>query len=181
MVRQTKDVCIYPTEEATDFKDRLRGITSLAQVGTKVEMNILDTCHVETWRSKPSDCVSRIHSDAKTKIPSKWISKTQHVRKKCGYLTALFPQFSSPACLWNEILLSASTESFPVEFWSFCPQYSTHLSHQSRLPTWRLQDLPCPISEPLWNQFCCLGYPIFPLLCSDPVLWLANFYLWKKD
>lgn len=48
MVRQTKDVCIYPTEEETDFKDRLRGITSLAQVGTKVEMNILDTCHVET-------------------------------------------------------------------------------------------------------------------------------------
>lgn len=48
MVRQTKDVCIYPTEEATDFRDRLRGITSLAQVGTKVEMNILDTCHVET-------------------------------------------------------------------------------------------------------------------------------------
>lgn len=55
-------------------------------------------------------------SDAKTKIPSKWISKTQHVRKKCDYITALFPQFSSPACLWNEILLSASTESFPVEF-----------------------------------------------------------------
>lgn len=67
-----------------------------------------------------------------------------------------------------------------LSVWSFHTQYFIHLPHQSRLPAWRLQDLPHPISEPLWNQFCCPVYPIFPLLCSDSVLWLANFYLWTK-
>lgn len=117
-------------------------------------------------------------SDAKTKMPSKWISKTQHIRKKCDYLIALLPQFLSRLPLeWN----FAACFNWVSPSWILILLHPVfHTPHHSRLPAWRLQDLPRPISEPLWSQFCCLGYPIFPLLCSAPVLWLANFYLWTK-